>query len=393
MPITRQFWVIAHRWAGLTIALFLIVVGSTGALLAFNEELTDIAAPWQVVAPPSPGAQLLDPLTLNQAAQRAAPPGYNIDGLRLSVEPDRLLTVGLTGPEGSEQPYLDVMLNPYTAKVVRISEWGAIGAGWEQVMPFIYRLHYELALGEIGIWALGIAALIWTLDCFVGFYLTLPRTSRRWWQRWGKSWRVKRPSPSNYRLNFDLHRAGGLWLWPVLLVFAWSSVGMNLRAQVYDPVMKAMGAESSYADIPAQPKQVGFTPDLATAYQQSEALLAREARAQGFTVARRNYFYFDTDKNAYTLSFATTEDFASKGNWSMLAFAPNGRLLKLSLAQGALHEGAADNWLMALHMAQVGGLPYRIFVSALGLLIAMLSITGVIIWMKKRSAKLLRATG
>jgi uncharacterized iron-regulated membrane protein len=39
---------------------------------------------------------------------------------------------------------------------------------------------------------------------------------------------------------------------------------------------------------------------------------------------------------------------------------------------------------MALHMANVWGLPYKIFVCVLGLVIVMLSATGVLIWWKKR---------
>ena len=35
----------------------------------------------------------------------------------------------------------------------------------------------------------------------------------------------------------DLHRAGGLWLWAMLFVFAWSSVAFNLTP-AYDAVMR-----------------------------------------------------------------------------------------------------------------------------------------------------------
>ena len=41
-------------------------------------------------------------------------------------------------------------------------------------------------------------------------------------------------------------------------------------------------------------------------------------------------------------------------------------------------------WLIELHMANLFGLPYRIFVCVLGLVIVMLSVTGVYIWWKKR---------
>ena len=49
-------------------------------------------------------------------------------------------------------------------------------------------------------------------------------------------------------------------------------------------------------------------------------------------------------------------------------------------------------WLFALHMAHVFGLPFRIFVCVLGLVITTLSATGVYIWWKKRSARLYRET-
>jgi uncharacterized iron-regulated membrane protein len=382
----RQFWVIAHRWAGLTIALFLIVAGATGTLLAFYDELYDATAEWRVVEPPRQGAVPLDALALNRAAADAAPPGYALGGIRLNVEPHRVLEVGLEPADPETQPYLDAAVDPYTSKVVKIHEWGKISDGADQIMPFVYQLHYKLALGDVGLWAFGIAALIWTLDCFVGFYLTLPRTR---WRGWSKSWRVRWPS-SPYRLNFDLHRAGGLWLWPVLLVFAWSSVAMNLR-EVYDPVMKALGAESVYTRLPDNPAPAGFKPDYARALADARRLAADAVAARGTSVASEGYLYFDAAKGVFDYSFSTSGDFTSKGNWSLLMFTPEGELKLLALADGGLDDGGADNWLLSLHMAQVGGLPYRIFVAALGLLIVMLSVTGVVIWMKKRGARLARA--
>ena len=383
MSKPRQLWVIVHRWAGLTIALFLIVAGSTGTLLAFNEELTDLTQPWRTVQAPAAGAKLLDPIALNRAAQNAAPAGYSVEGLRLHVEHNRALSIGLSPPEGIGKPYLEASVDPYTARVVHLGEPGALSEGLDQIMPFIYSLHYKLAVDDYGTYAFGIAALIWTIDCFIGFYLTLPVARWRWWAHWAKSCQVKRPSPSNYRLNFDLHRSGGLWLWPMLLVFAWSSVGMNLR-EVYDPVMKAFGAESPYTALPDRPAAPAFTPDWPTALAKGRTLVAQ----QGFDVLSENSVFFDVSKDAYSYNFRSSQDFTDKGGWSAVLFYPDGTLARTIIADGGLDDGGADNWFMALHMAQVGGLPYRIFVSALGLLVTMLSVTGVVIWMKKRSARI-----
>jgi uncharacterized iron-regulated membrane protein len=383
MSKARAFWVIAHRWAGLTIALVLIVAGSTGALMAFYDELYDATAEWRVVEAPYAAAKPLDALTLNAAAAKYAPDGYTISGLNLNIEPGKALEISLEPTDPDKMPYLDAAINPYTGELIKIYEWGKISDGFDQIMPFIYQLHYKLALGDIGLWAFGIAALIWTLDCFVGFYLTLPRVRLK---GWGKAWRV-RWKASNYKINFDLHRAGGLWLWPVLLVFAWSSVAMNLR-DVYDPVMKALGSEAVYDQLPDAPAPANYRPDYAKALVNARQLASDAASAQGAKVNGEGYLYFDTEKNVYYYNFTTDRDFTSKGHWSLLFFVPDGSLKKVALADGGLDQGGANNWFFTLHMAQVGGLPYRIFVCLLGLLITMLSVTGVVIWMKKRSARI-----
>lgn len=389
--MTRQFWVIAHRWAGLTMALFLVVAGFTGAMLPFNRELTDLTAPYHRVAPPYPGAPLQDALALNQAALRAAPPGYRLEGLRLNIEADHVLELGVEPPAGSALPYLTVLMDPYTAKAVRVGEWGRISDGWDQIMPFLYRLHYKLAIDNYGLWAFGIAALIWTVDCFVGFYLTLPLRRADWWRRWGKAWRVRVPVTSGHKLNFDLHLASGLWLWPLLLVFAWSSVGMNLR-QVYDPVMRGLGAAGPLDGLPDQPAP-GFQPDWPRALAQGRQLAAQlQAERPAVRVEQEYSLFHDDTKNLYGYNFASTRDFTDKGGWSSIYYYPDGRRAQVVVATGGLGNGGADQWLMALHTAQVGGLAYRIAVSVVGVIVTLLTVTGVILWLKKRSARIARGT-
>jgi uncharacterized iron-regulated membrane protein len=150
-----------------------------------------------------------------------------------------------------ELAYDQLIQNPYTGEELGRRTCGAISEGMINLMPFIYKLHYDLALDNTGIWILGITALVWTLDCFVGFYLTLPAIKRvpqphnpsspspSFGARWRKSWTIKW-SGSPFRINYDLHRAGGLWVWLALLVFSWSSVYMNLGDAVYKKVMQTV---------------------------------------------------------------------------------------------------------------------------------------------------------
>src|SRR5688572_29209974 len=95
MRIGRQVWVVAHRWAGLTLALFLTLAGVTGALLAFYDELDPLLAPHiHKVQPPTSHARPLDPLELREKLQ-AAYPGAVINYLPLHLEPDRSLKLDI----------------------------------------------------------------------------------------------------------------------------------------------------------------------------------------------------------------------------------------------------------------------------------------------------------
>lgn len=388
MVITRQFWVIAHRYAGLTLALFMIIVGTTGSLLSFNHELRALTSPWMAIAPPTLSTPMLDPIALFEAAQRAEP---NVEMTRVELHrhPAQALIIGVDSKTDTPLGYDEIALNPYTGDVVYRGTWADLSEGWHQIMPFLYSLHYSLALGEWGSWTLGIAALIWTIDCFIGFYLTLPRTRRNWWKGWTKSWKLKLPSPSGYRFSFDLHRAAGLWMWPLLLVFAWSSVGFNLR-EIYNPAMGAFGMTDVFETIPDNPAPANLTHDWRARLAQGRALGAELGAKQSFTVVREDALGFREKWNLYEYRFAASDDIRDRGNGSRIFFDTSGKVVATMRNNTQPTANSLDAWLTALHIADVFGLPYRIFVSVLGLLITALSVTGVVIWMRKRSARIAR---
>ena len=61
---------------------------------------------------------------------------------------------------------------------------------------------------------------------------------------------------NSFRVNFDLHRAGSLWFWPLLFMFARSSVRFELLP-VYEKVMHTAFSyettEETIASVPANP--------------------------------------------------------------------------------------------------------------------------------------------
>lgn len=396
---TRQFWVVAHRWAGLTITLFLVIVGFTGALLPWNAELTRLARPsLSAATPPYAGAKVLDGITLAKRVERAT--GAKVRSIQFDVAPDHIASLSV-GPrdEKTRLGYDTVWADPYTGAIRLKYRDGVLADGPQSIMSFLYSLHMELALGRVGRLALGIAALVWTIDCFVGFYLTFPvrrrplpgpppATAPGWWRRWKPAWLV-RWQGGRHKLTFDLHRAGGLWVWPLLLVFAWSSVGFNLD-EVHGPVMRLFGA-TEWVDLPMTPEPLADPPiGVRAAKARGDQLLREIGARRGFTVVAPAWMSYYADNAVYRYNARSSLDVLSEGGRTTVYFsAVDGRLLKFDPPVSANPANAFSTWLGMLHLAQVFGLPYRVFVSATGLLVVTLSVTGVLIWMRKRSARLL----
>src|SRR5208337_2934878 len=69
----RGAFVFLHRYVGLAMALFLVIEGLTGSLLAFNSDLTVLFDPRLAAQKPSPDAKQLDPATLAERAAEAMP--------------------------------------------------------------------------------------------------------------------------------------------------------------------------------------------------------------------------------------------------------------------------------------------------------------------------------
>ncbi|MCI0356592.1 MAG: PepSY domain-containing protein [Acidobacteria bacterium] len=404
--MTRHFWVLVHRYAGLYMAFFLIVAGLTGSILAFDAEIHDwLNPPVKVALRAEPQ---LDELTLRERALALAPHGQ-INHLRLQREPDKAYVARIeprTDP-ASGQPYAltfnKLVLDPYTgAELARENEpeKGLWPITRKNFIHVIVRLHYQLALpGWIGTWLFGIAALLWTIDCFVGAYLTFPRRLRRraggegdaaqsarkaWWMRWKPAWLVKW-SGSAYRINFDLHRAGGLWVWLLLLVLAWSSVGLNLPEQIYTPVMKAVFnmPDLGLPTLATPQREPGLS--WREAHRIGQRLMAEQAGIHGFRVQREEWLEYFAESGLFFYIVHSDRDVVDEQGGTYVVFNGNsGQFAGLELPSGLNAGSTLNQWIFALHLALLWGVPYKVFLCGVGILIAVLSVTGVIIWWRKR---------
>ena len=394
----RRALVWMHRWTGLTMAGFLVIVGLTGSLLAFNFELERVFAPRLFATP-----QAHAPIPLAELARRAEllVPHAHVQGVMYD-QPDQVLVYYQPDTDASTgKPFAlgfdEFFLDPWTGKELGRRTAGALSDGGASVMPFIYRLHWTLLAGNVGQIILGSVALAWFVDAFNGFYLTLPTGLASFWRRWRKAWIIKRglikpgalrQSLGGFRLHFDLHRASGLWFWPMVAVFAWSSVMMNIRP-IYERgmglVFDFMSMDRIYAQGRPNPHpRLGWVQAQAT----GERLLTEQAARHGLTISWRTSLIYLPEIGAYSYEARGSRDIferAPKGGGTAVLFdGDTGALRQFSQPTGEHSGNTVESWLYALHMARVFGRPYQVLVSLFGLVTALLSITGVLIWWRKR---------
>ena len=403
----RRLFVWIHRWVGLTITIFLVIVALTGSVIAFREELDHGLNP-DLFTVPVRDAPQLDPLVLREKAE-ALEPRANVDFLLLKRRPDESFVVFLSPKidpataKPFELPENELFLDPYTGEKVGARYTTEVSLDRRGLVSFLLRLHYSLALPEnlatYGGTTLGVVALAWTIDCFIAFYLTFPlRLSathagvacRSWWDRWKPAWLVRWRGGA-YRLNFDIHRAFGLWTWAMLFVFAWSSVAFNL-SQVYVPAMGVvfdMGELAKQTSGMTHVETTQHTPALGfrEAYVIAKTQMASAASAEGVVIEEETAFILSRATGEYSYYVRSTKDWAKFGGTSVTLDADSGAVKRVVTPREATPGETVTNWLTWLHMAAVFGLPMKIFVCVMGFVITALSVTGVYIWWKKRSAR------
>jgi uncharacterized iron-regulated membrane protein len=398
----RATWTLIHRWCGLLTAAFLFVSGITGAVISWDHELDDLLNPHLMEAHTSGTPQ--DPLALARQVE-ARHPDVRVSYVPLHAEAGKSLALGVAPRIDpvthalSEPGFNQVFVDPVSGAELGRREWGAV---WpvtrETFVSFLYRLHYSLHLPDRwGIWLMGAIAVVWTLDCFVGFYLTLPArrqgsAGKSWWQRWRAAWMVRWRGGSA-KLNFDLHRAFSLWTWIVLFVLAFTAFSLNLYREVFYPVMQTFTQVTPSPFDTRVPADLQHPVEPRVAYGAVVARAGTEARRRGWD-APVGSLYYSQEYGIYMVSlFAPGDDHGTGGVGPALLYYDglDGRLLG---DRRPWVGTAADIFVQAqfpLHSGRILGLPGRILISCMGLVVAMLSVTGVIIWWRKRAARTVSA--
>lgn len=396
-----------HRWVGLFIAGFLFISGVTGAIISWDHELDDLLNPHLMHAKAAGAPRA--PLELAKLIE-TRDPRVQVTFVPLAPEKGEAYAFGVDAKRNPATGklftpgYNQIFIDPATGDELGRRNWGA---AWpittESFVSFLYVLHYTLHIPAMwgidrwGVWLMGVIAVLWTIDCFVGFYLTLPAqknakgTGKGYLNRWKPAWQIKTKA-SAYRINFDIHRAFGLWLWGVLFTVAFTAFSLNLYTEVFYPALSKVSKTTPGPFELRTPAPLDQPIIAKKTYAQVIETAQAEARKRGWTDPVGGAFYAPA-YGVYGVTFHQPGgDHGAAGVGTPYLYYDG---------QTGLPAGerlpwvgtAADIFVQAqfpLHSGRILGLPGRILISFMGVVVAALSVTGVVIWAKKRKARVAR---
>lgn len=390
--VGRTFLVLMHRWVGLFLAVFLFISGLTGAIISWDHELDEWLNP-QLFEARGHGTPL--PPLMVADKMEVADPRLLITWVPLAVESGHNVGLGVhprldpVSGKPFELAFNQIALDPVNGEIRGQRMWGEISLSRENLLPFLYKLHYSMYIPdgfgiEFGILFMGILAIVWALDCFIALWISFPKASA-----WRKSF-IFRWRQGGSKLNFDLHRSSGVWVWGFLLILSITAVSMNLNLQVMRPLVSLFSTLTPSPFVTREPSPPEQPIEPRIDRRSIVQLASAEAEKRGWTAPPGGIFY-DPDFGIYGVTFYEAgHDHGDMGlgNPSLYFDGQDGS----PVGDRVPGTGSAGDIFMQaqfpLHSGRILGLPGRIFISAMGLLVATLSVTGIIIWQKKRWARM-----
>lgn len=344
-----------HLWVGIFVALYAIVIGITGSILVFKDELAAWSYP-QFAQPLHPGEpEQADLVQIMERAEKAHP-GFEAQGIYPPGVGSGNMLVYM---EGKDDRGLYAFADSVDGHLLGAIDLKSTWLNW------IAELHFNLLMGLPGYVVNVVFAALLLILCLTGIVLWWPGI-RRWTEAlyvdFRRGWK---------RINFDLHSAGGIYT--LAFIAMWSLSGINFifpkqvaaAVSVFSPVADGVEPEfkittktrgANLNDIVAQARIASPGTAFAGLYageDASQPIRVFMARAGRDDFSRMNYVFFDPS---------------------------NGKLLGVWRGgETSTLGGAFVYWLSPLHFGIAWGLGIKILWAVLGLSLPMLAVTGC--WM------------
>jgi uncharacterized iron-regulated membrane protein len=352
----RRFIFQVHLYIGLIAGLFLVLLGITGSIMAFEPELDHLVH--HRLSYVDPGGRALSLAEIGRVVNTAFPADA-IMGYRLATSSDLSWQVELGGKIVFVNPYTGVILGT----LVRPDHW-------DDWLGFIHQLHLRLAMRMAG--DSGKKIVTWAV---VGLLILQLTGLFLWWRQ--KRVRIQWRKPVR-RIWFDIHNVIGIVAYLFLLLLTITGLVMGFERQTTPFFYQVTGS---------QPEK---GPDLDVPLSTGAAILPADSAVAIAKRALPGALPFNIPLpgpgDMYVVSCRFPED-RTPGGRSMVFIDPySGKVLYVESSRTAPAWRRIVNMNRAIHTGDLFGILSKIVMSLASLALVLLFVSGVAMWWKRKAA-------
>lgn len=245
----RKVFLQIHRTIGFFAGAIFVLVGLSGGILAFREDIDEglNASLMRVDMPAQAAYRPLDEILA--AAVAATPADGKLERLTMPRHSRSAAAITYMVETDDLDTYLyEIFVDPYTAKVKgqRLNLHGDDPLS-QPLIPIIMTFHWTLLLGVNNAYLLGCVGILVFISILVGLYLWRPRNGD-----WRLGLKIKWGASSE-RIAYDVHRSVGVYFAALLLVMLFTGVAM-----IFKPATRA--AATLFSPVRADPDFGKSTP-------------------------------------------------------------------------------------------------------------------------------------
>lgn len=369
-----------HLWLGLASGLIVVILGITGCLYVFEEELRPIIHDYyyvdQVKDKKLPISQLLE---IAKEANKKIHPKQSFSGCRTFNDEKRTVVAWFYEELDEDAIWYwnqyqtnYVYLDPYTGSVLKIEDYNF------EFFVFIRMLHQTLCLNsEIGDPIVGTATILFIISLITGLILWWPKNKQaakqRFWFRWKNTTQWKRK-------NYDLHNILGYYTMLFSLIIALT--GLVWAFESYDK-----GVQWIFNGGKTFPEEKRIVSDT-TQYTKNTAtdkvfVAIRKAQPKA-----KSYFLFVPRENDSLATFRTFIRYQNRFKDVAMEFDQYTAKPLKTVTYADKNNGEKFRFInYDLHVGSILGLPGKIIAFIASLVAATLPITGFLIWWGRNKKK------
>lgn len=352
----------AHWIVGISVGVLLAVMGTTGALMAFQFPILD-AINAEERAVNVQGERLPVPELIERARQEGQKIGAEIRFFALPPEPDAAARVAFVSDSGEVVRYID----PYTG------EWrqgGARGEAFFELLEEIHRGFITDRIGgnEVGRRVVDLCAILLVGLVATGLYLRWPRRTTNW-----RAWFVIDRRLRGRGFLYSMHAVIGTYVLPLLLLSALT--GLYFAYDWYYDMLHRM------AGVPvAQEAKPGpfVEPNVATAW----TVFERETASH--SVGRIDIRMPRKEGEVLRIRYLDTDAPHNSANNTIKIDPATSQLLSHERYADQSAGGRLMTSMLAIHRGQYFGIPGMALLMLSSLALPLFVVTGWMMYLDRR---------